>query len=134
MIYFETSFPVRYYETDQMGIVHHSNYIRYFECSRTAMLKEIGYPVDQIEADGVVMPVVSVSCRYKHSARLGDTVKCVSIIEKLPLAKMTIVQKVYNQDDVLCADGSVIIGFLDKATGRPVPCPQKFLEILQANI
>ena len=45
MMYYETSFPVRYYETDQMGIVHHSNYIRYFECARNLMIREGGYPI-----------------------------------------------------------------------------------------
>ena len=39
-MYFETTFPVRYYETDQMGVVHHSNYIRYFECARNAMIDQ----------------------------------------------------------------------------------------------
>ena len=64
---------VRYYETDQMGIVHHSNYIRYFECGRTAMLKELGLPIEKIEEAGVMLPVVSVECRYKVPARLGDS-------------------------------------------------------------
>jgi acyl-CoA thioester hydrolase len=46
---FEHYIDVRYYETDQMGIVHHSNYIRYFECGRMAMLKEVGLPMHKIE-------------------------------------------------------------------------------------
>lgn len=134
MLYYETSFPVRYYETDQMGIVHHSNYIRYFECARTDMLKEGGYPVDEIEADGIVMPVVSVTCKYKHSARLGDTVRCVCMIDKVPLAKLPIREEVYNQDGILCAEGVVTIGFLDKKTGRPVACPEKFAALVRSRL
>ena len=76
MMYYETSFPVRYYETDQMGIVHHSNYIRYFECARNLMIRDGGYPIEQCEADGVVIPIVSVDCKYKHSAKMGDVVRC----------------------------------------------------------
>lgn len=134
MYYFETSFPVRYYETDQMAIVHHSNYIRYFECARTEMLIALDYPIEAIEADGVVMPVVSVTCKYKHSAKMGDVLRVVCMIDKVPLAKLPIREEVYNQDGVLCAEGVVTIGFLDKATGRPVACPPKFTKILEERI
>ena len=134
MYYFETNFPVRYYETDQMAIVHHSNYIRYFECARTEMLIAVDYPIEAIEADGVVMPVVSVTCKYKHSAKMGDVLRVVCMIDKVPLAKLPIREEVYNQDGVLCAEGVVTIGFLDKATGRPVACPPKFTKILEERI
>lgn len=134
MYYFETNIPVRYYETDQMAIVHHSNYIRYFECARTEMLIDLGYPIEAIEADGVVMPVVSVTCKYKHSAKMGDILRVACMIDKVPLAKLPIREEVYNQDGVLCAEGVVTIGFLDKVTGRPVACPAKFTEILADRI
>ena len=134
MYYFETSVPVRYYETDQMAIVHHSNYIRYFECARTEMLIALDYPIEAIEADGVVMPVVSVTCKYKHSAKMGDVLRVVCMIDKVPLAKLPIREEVYNQDGVLCAEGVVTIGFLDKVTGRPVACPPKFTKILEERI
>ena len=134
MYYFETNIPVRYYETDQMAIVHHSNYIRYSECARTEMLLALDYPIEAIEADGVVMPVVSVTCKYKHSAKMGDVLRVACMIDKVPLAKLPIREEVYNQDGVLCAEGVVTIGFLDKVTGRPVACPKKFTEILSMRI
>ena len=134
MYYFETNIPVRYYETDQMAIVHHSNYIRYFEFVRTEMLIALDYPIEAIEADGVVMPVVSVTCKYKHSAKMGDVLRVACMIDKVPLAKLPIREEVYNQDGVLCAEGVVTIGFLDKVTGRPVACPKKFTEILSTRI
>lgn len=134
MYYFETNIPVRYYETDQMAIVHHSNYIRYFECARTEMLIALDYPIEAIEADGVVMPVVSVTCKYKHSAKMGDVLRVACMIDKVPLAKLPIREEVYNQDGVLCAEGVVTIGFLDKVRGRPVACPKKFTEILSTRI
>lgn len=134
MMYFETRFPIRYYETDQMGIVHHSNYIRYFECARNLMIREGGYPIEQCEADGVVIPIVSVECKYKHPAKMGDVVTVTAAIEKVPLAKLVIKQSVYNQDGVLCATGQVILGFLDKVTGRPVGCPAKLLEMIESRM
>ncbi len=134
MIEYSVEFPVRYYETDQMGVVHHSNYIRYFECARNAMMQAWNYPIEQCERDGFTIPVVSVSCRYRRSAHMGDTVKAVACIENEPLAKLTVKQAVYNQDGSLCAEGEVILGFLDKNTGMPVRCPAKVLSIIRSEM
>ena len=65
---------VQYYETDGMGIVHHSNYIRWFEEARVALLEQLGYGYDRIEAEGFSSPVLEVVCQYKTMARFGDTV------------------------------------------------------------
>ena len=134
MMYYEISFPVRYYETDQMGIVHHSNYIRYFECARNGMMADGGYPIEQCEAEGVVIPIVSVKCRYRHSALMGDTVRCVAMIDKVPLAKLVVRQAVYNQDNVLCAEGEAVLGFLDIHTRRPVGCPAKLAALIESRL
>ena len=87
MVKSEHFLDVRYYETDQMGIVHHSNYIRYFECGRNAMLKEMDMPMEKVEASGVMMAVVSVDAKYKVPAKLGDTLRIVSIIDAPPYSK-----------------------------------------------
>ena len=123
-----------YYETDQMGIVHHSNYIRFFECARNVMMDTLGYPIQQCEADGVTIPVVSVDCHYKHPAKMGDTVTAVARIEKTPMAKLVVQQTVYNQDGVLCAEGTVILGFLNKETGHPTRCPEKLVSIIEKGM
>lgn len=115
---------VRYYETDQMGIVHHSNYIRYFECGRTAMLKELGLPIEKIEEAGVMLPVVSVECRYKVPARLGDTLRIVSVIDEVPRAKLVIRTEIYNPAGQLVCEGEVVLGFINAQTRRPVRCPE----------
>lgn len=134
MMYYETKFPVRYYETDQMGIVHHSNYIRYFECSRSAMMDEGGYSVPQCEADGVTLPIVSVSCKYKYPARMGDILTVTCSIEKVPLAKLIVKQEVYNQDGKLCVMGDVVIGFLNKETGKPTRCPEQLAAMIESRL
>ena len=66
---------VHYYETDKMGVVHHSNYIRWMEDARLAWLDEIGMPYAAAEARGVVCPVVAVDCQYKKPTFFGDTVE-----------------------------------------------------------
>ena len=63
-----------YYETDQMGVVHHSNYIRWFEEARLYIIGQCGLGYHEIEHRGVMIPVLDVSCAYKKPVRFGDTV------------------------------------------------------------
>ena len=65
---------VQYYETDKMGIVHHSNYIRWFEEARVYYLDTIGASYKMVEDMGFTGPVLSVNCEYKKSCTFGDTV------------------------------------------------------------
>ena len=135
MMYYETVMPVRYYETDRMGVVHNSNYIRYFECARNGMMADAGIPIERLEAeDRVMTPIVSVSCRFKHPARMGDSVRCVAKIEKAPLAKLRVLQEVYNQEGLLCAEGEVILGFIDADTFRSVACPEKVRTLIENRL
>ena len=134
MMQSELFLDVRYYETDQMGIVHHSNYVRYFECGRTDMLKKLGLPIEKIEDAGVMLPVVSVECRYKVPARLGDTLKIVSIIDRIPMAKLVIRNEIFNQDGLLVCEGSVTLGFIDSQSRRPVRCPVALTAIFEEHI
>ena len=131
MIKSEHFLDVRYYETDQMGIVHHSNYIRYFECGRNAMLKEMDMPMEKVEASGVMMAVVAVDAKYKVPARLGDTLRIVSLIDTPPTAKVLVRTEIYNQNDQLVCTGSVTLGFIDAVTRRPVRCPEALAEIFR---
>lgn len=73
--FYRTAF---YYETDKMGIVHHSNYIRWLEEARIDFLKQIGLPYDEMEKNGIMIPVLSVSCQYKYAVRFDETV-CIKM-------------------------------------------------------
>lgn len=64
----------QYYETDQMGIVHHSNYIRWFEEARTDFLEKAGYSYKRFEDEGIICPVIEVFAKYKSMVRYSDTV------------------------------------------------------------
>ena len=131
MVKSEHFLDVRYYETDQMGIVHHSNYIRYFECGRNAMLKEMDMPMEKVEASGVMMAVVAVDAKYKVPAKLGDTLRIVAIIDTPPTAKVVVKTEIYNQNEQLVCTGSVTLGFIDAMTRRPVRCPEALAEIFR---
>ena len=68
----------QYYETDQMGIIHHSNYIRWMEEARIAYMDELGFPYKKVEEAGIISPVLSVQCDYKAMTYFGDRV-CIDV-------------------------------------------------------
>lgn len=142
MIQTECTIDVRYYETDLMGIVHHSNYIRYFEYGRIKMLEEIGLPISEIEGRGVMLPVVSTFCTYKTPSRMGETLRIISRVESMPMAKMKIKTRIVKESSqnpetlpaeigATVAEGEVVIGFIKADTRRPCRIPDYAAEIMQ---
>lgn len=87
---------VFYYETDQMKIVHHSNYVRWFEEARIDFLKQIGMSYDEMENRGLLLPVLGVSCEYHLSFKYGDTFEVVPTVEKFNGLRIEISYKVYH--------------------------------------
>lgn len=88
----------QYYETDQMGIVHHSNYIRWFEEARTDFLEKLGMGYDRMEAEGIISPVLSVSCEYKTMTYFGETVEIAIALTKYNGIRLELEYTVSNAD------------------------------------
>jgi acyl-CoA thioester hydrolase len=134
-MHYEVKFPVRYYETDQMKVVHHSNYIRYFEMARNGMMEAAGLPVEVCENEiGVLFAVIGVECRFKHSARMGDVLTATAAVEEIPMAKLHVKQSVVNQRGEVCAEGTVTLAFLDARTYRPIRCPEPVARLIESRM
>ena len=86
----------QYYETDQMGIIHHSNYIRWFEEARLHFMDEIGLSYAKIEEMGILIPVLSVDCQYKTMVHYNDIVDIYTRIIKFNGVKMAIAYRVVD--------------------------------------
>lgn len=105
---------VSYYETDQMGIVHHSNYIRWFEDARVDFLEQAGFSYKKMEDIGVMIVVLGASCDYKISSRFGDNVIIIPKISEFNGFKMTVTYRVLNKADrTLMATGETRHCFTD---------------------
>ena len=111
----------RYYETDQMGIIHHSNYIRWMEEARIDMLNQLGYPYRRFEELGYISPVLHAECEYKKSVKFDDEVKIVVSLQDFGKVKFTLRYDIYNMSEGGClsACGTTRHCFLNK-DGRPV--------------
>ena len=125
-----------YYETDQMGVVHHSNYIRWFEEARLFGLEQLGIRYRQLEENGIIIPVVDVSCRYLQSVRYDDTVSVSVRLTKFNGVRMEFSYEIRFQDSgEPAAAGSSCHCFLKN--GKPVSikrlCPELY-ELLAASL
>jgi len=122
--------PVRYAETDQMGIVHHSVYILWFEQARIELLNSLDMPYASFEAEGYFMPVLSVQCNFLKPVRFGEQVRVRAQIQAMPGAVFEITYEVYGSDQILRAGGSSRHSFMNRDY-RAVKPPRRFLEKLK---
>ena len=77
---------VQYYETDKMGVTHHSNYVRFMEEARIAFMEDIGFGYDKMEEEGIISPVVSIKCDYKRNTSFPDIIEIeVSVVKATPV-------------------------------------------------
>ena len=128
--YCGTLHRVQYYETDQMHMVHHSNYIRWFEEARTDYLEVLGMSYARMEEMGVVSPVLTVSCEYKQPARYGETVRILPRVTGYNGVRLTLSYRVEDAaTGALRAQGESSHCFLDARTGIPARLKKTHSEI-----
>lgn len=94
----ETEFPVRYAETDAMGVVHHASYLVYFEEGRSQYMRELGNDYANIEASGFRLPVSEVGVRYLGSFKYGDRVRIKSWVEENKSRRLSFAYELSNTD------------------------------------
>lgn len=114
---------VRYAETDAMGIVHHSNYLVWFELARTGLCRATGTPYDRIEAGGHRLVVTATETRHHRGARYGDTVTVDCWIDRLGSRGVRFAYDVRRGDERL-ASGATEHVWVEAATGRPCRTPE----------
>lgn len=114
---------VRYAETDQMGVVHHANYIVWFELARTALCQKSGYHYSEIEKLGYLLIVTRVEVRYGRSARYGETVQVDCWLERLTSRGLRFAYRVRRGDRTL-ASGATEHLWCVAETGKPCRTPE----------
>lgn len=97
MFFTETELTVRYAETDQMGIVHHSNYPIWFEAGRTEFVKKLGISYSEIEERGILLPLIELKCSYKGYAKYEDKIVVKTCIKEMTQTKVIFYYEVYKK-------------------------------------
>jgi acyl-CoA thioester hydrolase len=128
----ETLVRVRYAETDQMGIVYHSNYFPYFESARAESIRQLGFTYADMEKMGVIMPVIEVQCRYVRPALYDDLLTIKVILKELPVHhKIEFHHEVFNEKTELLATAKIILYFLEAKTMKRTTMPAPLLKQLK---
>ncbi len=123
---------VRYAETDAMGIAYHANYLIWFEVARNEWFRSSQISYRDVEAQGVMLPVVEVGCRYRSPARYDDLIEVHAEVSALSPARMELSYKLFREgDQALLAEGRTVHAFVS-ATGKPVNLRKANPELWQA--
>jgi acyl-CoA thioester hydrolase len=132
MIKHVTPIRIRYADTDQMKFVYYGKFFEYFEQGRSDLMRAIGLPYPEIEAMGLLLPVIEAHATYKQSAKYDDLINVVTYLREPPVARVRIDYEVFREGESdLLADGYTIHSFVNAETGRPTRAPVQFLEALQ---
>lgn len=128
----ETQIRVRYAETDQMGVVYHSNYFPYFETARAESIRQLGFTYADMEKMGIIMPVIEVQCRYLRPAVYDDLLTIKVILKELPVHhKIEFHHEVFNEKKELLATGKIILYFMESKSMKRTTMPDELLKKLQ---
>jgi acyl-CoA thioester hydrolase len=122
---------VRYYETDKMGVTHHSNYIRIMEEARLDWMDQLGYGFDRMEAEGIVSPVVGVTCNYKKTTTFKDVIEVEVKVKQLGGVKLIIGYEMRVRGQLVCT-GETVHCFFDG--GRPAVIADRFPSLYEAML
>ena len=126
-----TKVRVRYAETDQMGVVYHSNFFLYYEVARAESIRQLGFTYADMEKMGVIMPVVEVQSRFLRPALYDDLLTIKSILKELPVHhKIEFHHEVFNEKEELLATGRIVLYFMEAKTMKRTTMPEQLLKKL----
>ena len=116
---------VKFFDTDVMGVVHHSNYIRMFETGRVEFLRALGIDLNEMMNDGILFPIIEVGAKFHAPARFDDELEIVTTAEALTRAKMKFNYKIYHRgEEKILAEGNSTNVFT--SGGKICRLPEKY--------
>ena len=125
-----THLRVRYAETDQMGYVYYGQYAAFYEVARVEALRALGVRYKDMEAEGVMMPVLELRCKYIRPARYDDLLRIELRVPVPPQTRIRFEYDVYNEEGTLLNVGETTLVFVSMASNRPVLCPANIREAM----
>jgi acyl-CoA thioester hydrolase len=110
----ETTIRVRYAETDRMGLLHHANYLVYFEQARTELLRQAGGNYKELEDRGYFLVITKVEVRYKSPARYDDLLTVRTTVTRTTPVRLEHRYEVFRDGGVLVAEGATTLACVDR--------------------
>lgn len=119
-----SEFRARYEESDQMGFIHHSNYIVWMELARIDLLRDCGIDYRELEEQGILLPVIDVYCKYVLPTYFDDKIRVHAAFTQVSFAKMRVDYLIYRDNKDLLSYGHSGHGFITKAEKKPIKIPE----------
>ena len=126
----QTHIRVRYGETDQMRYVYYGNYAMYYEVARVESLRQLGLTYKELEAMGVIMPVLENHSEFLSPALYDELLKIVVTIPEKPSVRIRFQYELFNEQGKLIHRGETLLAFVNQKTGRPCRPPEAFQKVL----
>ncbi|MDP5078401.1 MAG: acyl-CoA thioesterase [Nonlabens sp.] len=123
-----TKITTRYAETDQMGVIHHANYLIYLEQARMEWLNTLGFSYVEMEKNGVMLPVFNIQIDYKKPLFVAQEITVTCKLLKPPSTRVIFEYEVINNENQLCAHAQITLVFTDSQSFRPRKPLTDFIE------
>ncbi len=121
----ETQIRIHYALTDQMGVVYHGHYAQFYEIGRSEAIRQIGYTYKDVEAMGIIMPVVEIHSRFLRPAKYDDLITVKTTLKEIPTNfKIVFYSEIFNEQDELLNTGEVTLFFADAKTMKRCNMPE----------
>jgi acyl-CoA thioester hydrolase len=128
----ETKIRIHYALTDQMGFVYYGNYAQFFEIGRVEAIRQLGFSYKDIEALGIIMPVIDMHSRFLRPAKYDDIITVKTTLKELPHHyKIVFHSEIFNEKDELLNVAEVTLYFLEAATMKRCDMPEVLKEKLE---
>lgn len=127
-----TQIRIHYALTDQMGVVYYGHYAQFYEIGRTEAIRQIGYTYKEIEAMGIIMPVVDIHSRFLRPAKYDDLITVKTTLKEMPTnSRIVFHTDIYNEQEELLNTGDVTLFFVDAKTMKRCDMPGALREKLE---
>ena len=133
MIHTTHSLRVRYGETDPMKYVYYGNYAEYLEVARVELFRELGISYDEIENQGIWLPVSEFSIKYLKPGLYDEILEIHTFIKKIPGVRIEFEYEIYNSSKEKITEAKTTLFFLDAKKNKVVKCPDFLMDLLVKN-
>ncbi|MBB6329516.1 acyl-CoA thioester hydrolase [Chryseobacterium sediminis] len=133
MIHTTHSIRVRYAETDPMKYVYYGNYATYFEVARVELFRSIGISYDEIENQGIWLPVSDYKIKYIRPALYDQKLEIHTYVKKIPGVRIEFEYEIYSEEHIKITEASTTLFFLDAKTNKIIKCPDFLMEMIEKN-
>ena len=123
---------VQYADTDRMDMVYHGTYARFLEAARVEMLRDLGFVYAELEASGVLLPVVQLNMGFKKPARYDEVLSVFTRVVRTPTSRLDLSCQIECNGSLL-VDAEVILVFVNRDTGKPMRAPKALVEAIERS-